>query len=264
MYAKQIQLRGYSRGAQNITFKAGEVEVIPADNRAIKPSWVRWLAANWDPNKVGVLVLNDREDGRCPFVVVGQHRVLGARDKYGPGYQFAAQLYVGLSRSEESEIWLGHDTQRRPAAPLDVYRMKTAAGRPEEIEINRILATHGMHIGQGNGTYAIGCPMAVASAYRRRTLDRLLAVCEAAWPSPSLLARALQVSLIQGLSTFIGRYPEYSHTTLVSHLAKNTPDNIIGMGRSRMGTGTSVGVGVCAAIVEIYNKGLRVGRLDVR
>jgi hypothetical protein len=248
-----------NRHGEYIWTTVGKVRVIPEENRTIKAPWVANLSANWDPLKQGSLYLSDRGDGLPPFVMIGQHRTLAARNKFGPNYYFHAILYRGLTRAEEREIWLGHDDETRGASSLDKFRMKYEAGRPEAVDITKILEAHDMSMGNGHGSRAVRCPEAVAQAFRRGTLDRLLGICEQAWPTQ--LDRALQFALVSGLSLFLVRFPDADVPGFVKRLAKETPDSLVAMGHAQT-YAASVAAGVSAVLVEIYNKGRRSGRLS--
>ena len=211
---------GRTMKGQATKIHVGDVEVIPERDRAIRQPWVRQLARTWDSLKQGVIILNDRQDGRLPFVVVGQHRVLAARQAHGDRYVLDALLFTGLTRADESGIWIGNDVDRRNAAPLDVWRQMLEARRPEALEIDTILNKHDLQMIGGSGQGAIGCPIAVQQAHRKGILNDVLSVCRAAWPMPVMVARAWQSAVITGLTAVLSEHPTMDQDALAQKLSK--------------------------------------------
>lgn len=241
--------------------RAGDVRVITDDNRTIREKWVQKLAATWNKDKVGVIVLNDRQDGLKPFVVCGQHRVLAALDRFGPSYEFDAELYVGLTAEEESEIWIGRDEETRGASAIDKFRQRLRAGRPADLEIEKIMSNRGLRIGSSASATTLSCASLISTLHKRGVLEKTLDVVMRAWPT-FLGQDVWNHGLLGGVGFFLSSYPEADEDRLVRVLKKTAPTVVVSTGAASMYSSSVKAYGVRNVICDIYNKGLRNGRLS--
>jgi len=109
------------------------MRVSPPAQREYLPAHASALAARFDPDAVGILVVNVHADG-IPYLVDGQHRRAAAimRD-YGE-QKVQCECYHGLSEAEEAELFLQRN-YRRIVRAFDNFRFVITAQRPTETAV---------------------------------------------------------------------------------------------------------------------------------
>lgn len=232
--------------SQIITMPVGDLAVIPEQNRHITRSNVNSKKGDkWDPRAVGTIVINVRTNGVL-FVVVGQHRVLAAYESFGPSFLFRCQVFFGLSITEEADMWLAHDTDRKPPTPTDKWATEIRSSRVEAQEIEAILEDFDLTVKKD-----IKYHSTLKTVHGRKNLFDTLEICLSAWPHkpPDIFA----ASLVNGLSYLLKEYPTINRPVLIRKMSQLTPTAVLTNSKAQ-GTGTNVYIGVHEYLRKLYNK----------
>lgn len=138
--------------------------------RELRAHMAEKIAAEFDPDKLGVPVLSHR-DGRY-WVVDGQHRIAGLK-LMGYGDQLIeCQVYDTLDERAEAELFLGLNT-KLTMKPLDTFMVALTARRERELAIAAAVQSEGLTIGAGKNQ--IGAVAALGTVYDTAGADRLAA-----------------------------------------------------------------------------------------
>lgn len=236
----------------------------PAYQRQVIPARVRWLVANWDLSKVGVVTVSIRlNDPKKAYVVDGQHRVRAAMELGLADTKVLCHIYRDLTKEEEARHFLSSNDVR-PVTPFDKYRAGIVANNPVAIGVKKVAEGHGWKITGATGDGSIACVSELMKLYARDPdiLDTTLNVLTEAWGTR---AEAVERPIITGLSNILARYNgELDRGVLVKKLGKyrGGPGALAGDARGLSDIkSVPLGRAVAEIVVTTYNKGRRSGQL---
>lgn len=232
------------------------------------------LATDFNPAMIGVLEISRRDNGD-DVVIDGQHR-RGALIKKGLGdLPTPCLVYTGLSIQEEAMLFYARNGANRKPNPVDTYRIRVLAGDPVAVEINDVLAKHGLHVTFGGSASTISAVAALESIYNMgqtrnpngqggaKLLDQVLDLSHQSFgtndrsANDGMILKAF-AHLIVKRGTLLDR------PSLTDKLSKNnTAGRVLGLGRSgKQITGRALHVEVANVMIGIYNKGRSSRRLS--
>lgn len=231
-----------------------------AHNKPGALALIEEIAANFDPDKLGMLTVSER-DG-VYWVVDGGHR-LNALLKMGYEDQMI-QCWVYTGKDEESEADLFLDLNNvRVVSAMDKFKVAVVAGRPMESHVDEIARTEGLSIGTHESSTSIRCVSALLKVYEAggpKVLERTLQIVRDAYGRAGFRAR-----VVEGVGMFVAAYENtFDQPRAVSKLARkmggvNGLVNQAAVVRATYGVSTAVGV--AAAVVDTYNQGRGGGKL---
>ena len=210
----------------------------PEVQRIPQPLRVRAIADNWDSLAVGVLTVSYRrnsfigEGSPDEYVVLdGQTRLEAFRAVCGEETTatLRAEVYTGLTRAEEAEIFLKHN-DRRAVHARDAFRIAYVAGQEWAVEITKILADHGYAargVDLGQPMRQFGPVSAAKKVYETggaQALRKTFTTITNAWGSKN--RDAVNAQTVYGLGMLHARHPELTSKQLhgfVAKLGKTTP-----------------------------------------
>jgi hypothetical protein len=239
----------------------GKVKVNPLAQRDMVNARVDKLVAEFDPEQLGNPVVNHRGDAF--FVIDGQHRIAALREWLGEDWEtqhVQCEVYEGLSEDEEAEVFLKRNDTLAVHA-FAKFRVAVQAGRPDEVEIDRVVRQCGLRVSQekkGGAVSAVGTLVRVFRRSDPQTLGRTLLLIRDAYGDAGL-----EAIVIDGLGLLCHRYNgDLDDTRLVkrlgdAHAGVNGLLNKAEILRNQ--TGNPKAHCVAAAAVEIYN-GTRGGK----
>lgn len=235
------------------------------NTRPVDRAWVnRKMREGYDRERIGVPTVSARPEGVFIWLD-GQNRgALSVAAGHGAS-KIDMQVFRGLSLSQEAELFLGLNDNRR-VAPIYKFLAEVTAGRPDALEITRIAAEYGWTVSDAGGASNIAAVGALNTVYRSSpqagaTLDAVLHVITQAWGHTS---EASNAHMLVGLASVINASPGLTLEALVRKLAAvdGGPSSILGKGRGfKSATGCTVSQGVDQVIRSIYNSNRRSGRL---
>lgn len=179
--------------------RVSDIHVSSHAQRDLRPHMAEKIAVEFDPDKLGVPVVNKR-DGRY-WVIDGQHRV-EALKLIGYGDQLIeCQVYDGLDEKAEAEMFLGLNTKLSMSA-LDKFLVALTAQRKRELNIARAVESQGLSVGPGAGH--IGAVGALGKVYDIAGGERLSAALRLLRDSYG--TSGMRAELIEGMGLVTHRY----------------------------------------------------------
>lgn len=227
--------------------------------------------AGFDPDALGFIVVNRRPDGKL-YVIDGQHRVELMRAVGWGDQKIHAEIFDGLSKSEEAEIFLDRN-DRKAVRPFDKFRQSVNAGHEQQCSIVEIVKNHGLTISDNSSDGSISAVSALEKIYGgggitgpeegAPALARTLSCIKAAWGKN---AAAFSGQILVGMGMVQLRYNgAIDQKAMAQKLApfKGGAPGLIGTAKAlKELRGRPLPHCVAEIIVDAYNKGRRVGKLE--
>lgn len=248
-----------------------ELNVDPEVQRKLSPQWVRNHVADFDVDSLGVIVVNLRQDEKL-YVIDGQHRVELMRAVGWGDQKIHAEIFDGLTKAQEAEIFLERN-DRKAVRPLDKFRQDVNAGHEHQCAIVDIVKHHGLSIADGGTDGSISAVNALQKIYGganitgpeegAHALSRTLSCIKAAWGKN---AAAFSGQILLGMGMVQLRYNgAIEQKTMAQKLApfKGGAPGLIGTAKAlKELRGRPLPHCVAEIIVDTYNKGRRIGKLE--
>ncbi|WND36061.1 hypothetical protein RI578_17995 [Streptomyces sp. BB1-1-1] len=233
----------------------------PADR-----AWVaRKLREGFDVKRLGVPTVSARMDGSYIWVD-GQNRGALCKAANRADIKISMKVFHGLAVSEEAELFLGLNDNRR-VQPIYKFMAEVTAGRKDALAITEIAAAAGWKVSDGSSNGTIHAVAALSSLYRADAsgsgslLRDTLEIVTAAWGTAP---EAVSANVLLGLGSTLSNCPGVDRQVLTKKLASYSggPSNLLGKGRGmREAMACTVPQGVDQVIRSIYNSGRRGGRV---
>lgn len=215
------------------------------------------IAANFDPDLFGTLLVSERSDGTM-YVMDGQQRlnairIMGWNDQFVP-----CLVYHGLSREDEAAILVDINRGRKPLTPQQIFKAELFRGNPESLAIANIVNAAGFVLNLDNGSLTNGqiCGIgALEKVYRRSSgpgyLQRALDLIRAIWGAEQGPYAALIMALADFEHRYGGRYDkqrliQVCHAITQRQLSNSAKER---QHRDRLGEPEAIG----REIVSLYN-----------
>lgn len=243
-----------SRDARLKWVPIADMRVSPLAQRDLNQARVDRIAAEFDPEQIGTPTVNLRE-GHW-YIIDGQHRIEGLKQMGWGDQQVQCWTYEGLTEDQEADIFLRlNDTL--PVRSFAKFKVAVTAGRPEQVEIDRMVRTQGLVISEDAIPGAVRAVATLERVYRRsdsKTLGRTLRIIRDAYGD-----LGLEAAVIDGIGYLCARYNgELDDAVAIAKLS-NAHGGVNGLLQlaeaTRRHTGNAKGQCVAAAAVEIINRG---------
>ncbi len=245
--------------------------------RRLDERHARRIADNLDPQAFGVLAVTNVDSNGHYHVIDGQHRVAALRILGDWDDQKVPCLVHDIDGPVEAARMFDRifNTAKRPQA-IDRFLVRVQAGERIESEIAAVVSRNGLKVGWESRPGHISCVTALLSVYNAwgspkthkqnaggaDAVDQTLKVLLAAWPDDR---DAVHQALVKGMGGVVNAYHDKLDTErLVEKLRKSgTAAGLVGRGRGVREVMKITHASGCARVItDIYNKGLRSGRLD--
>lgn len=227
------------------------LKIDPRYQRTVKMQRVRNMAANYNPDLMGVLVCSVRPDG--VFVVDGQHRLEVARLL---GHKTVrCELRIGLTVEQEAGIFYNLDTQRVGLSSADAFRALLMSEDPAAVALNQAITDAGLIAVNEPLPNAVRSYKTLLKLAKTRGMDnirKVLKVCHDAWADT---VNAAPAAVIEGLSLFITLYPEVSMKELARAVGAHTTTRKLSIEARALSKSMSwnTGASMGRAILAAYN-----------
>jgi len=221
------------------------------------------MAHNWDQDKVGVIVVNHRDDGTY-YVIDGQQRVGAISRIVNRPETMLAQVFTGLTGEQEAELFYELDTQRKSLTRGALFQALVAAKDQSAMEIVEAATAAGLtaeyHRGNVlNNLRSFGALMDVHRRVGKDDLAKILRIIAKAWPDAKHSGSG---SVILGLEKFFQRYPKASESHLIEALSRTTQRQIDNNARAlNSAMSGALGQWTARVILSLYNRGMKTNRL---
>jgi hypothetical protein len=200
------------------------------------------------------------------WIVDGQHRYRVLMD-HGFG-EWIVEVKIHLDVKDDaraSDLFIKLNS-RASVQPFDKFKNARTAGYENAVRITRIAKDCGLEVARQAGDGKICCVSALTQAYAidgGQTLIAALETLVAAW---GRTAASVEGKLIEGVAAVYKTYKDgIDRPALVKKLGKypGGATGLLGDAKGlRQYRHLSVGRCVAERIVEVYNSGRKVGRLD--
>lgn len=233
--------------------------------RNLSPAKVNSIARVFDPDAFGRIVVGERSDGTF-WVIDGQHRwramqQLGWTDQFVP-----CHLIKGTTPEEEAKLFDLFNGNRGMPRISDRFKARLRTNDPDALRIKAITNEVGFDIHFGKGTVPKGHIAAVSALVKVHQqgkpgdLYRVLTICREAWGDDSAGTTG---DIIQAVHRFASRYREqFDMTYLIERLKGTSPAALTNRGRQIAEVmGTTASIGISRALLAMYNRNKKVGRL---
>ncbi len=249
-----------------------ELFVDPVVQRALNQGWASQIAKEFDPDHMGVVTVSERADGRYA-VIDGQHRIAAVRQLFDDDTQkIECKVHRGLTTEEEAAMFVGLNNFKRPSG-VQLFLKNVIAGDPEAVEINDIVKRQGFRVNGAATDGNITCVGALQSIYHGfgghkapanpTLLTQTMIVVKNAW---GISKDGANGSVVEGVALLIAARAKMLDYADLSHRLATFPGGPSGLlGRARGVAAVSGGripLAVADVIVDIYNKGRRICKLD--
>ena len=219
------------------------------------------LRAGFDLEKVGVILVSLRDDGRYA-ILDGNHRVQAARQVGITA--MPCRVFLDKTYREEAELYNAFATVNKQTA-LDRFRARLEAGELAATEIDGMLRRHGMRVAiHGPGVGAVAAVFQLDTVYTHHGPRFLAEVVDLIYDAWDTSARGWTSKTLAGMTTFWMRYRTTAdRARLVDRLRLHTPEILLReAGLLRPSLTPDAGSAIGRAIWQIYNTGLRSNALS--
>ena len=224
------------------------------------------LIANWDRDKVGVLMVSLRNDGRYASVD-GWHRVLAGRE--AGEEHLPARVYLDIGVAREAELYVAFNADRLRPAANDNFKGRLRAADTTALLIDAAVRSAGLSInlGRREGGGIIRSVTSLERSYAAlgdHLFAELLHVLYSAWGREQ---SAYQSPMITALMSFLKRYGDHEHyssSRLIDVLKESGVHVLLRAGaaaRESIVKTDTLGLAVGQVIWAHYNRLLRSRRL---
>lgn len=230
--------------------------------RVLNQRNVNAIAKNFDPARLGVLVVNHRADGTYA-VLDGQHR-LSALRKLGV-MEANCIVLEGLTVEQEADYFRRQNENKQSLRVNDMFKAATWAGDEESLRIKDIMGKCGFTIGKSGRTMticAVGALQQIVRLFGFETLELTLTSIAQTWPQDTVILRR---EMLAGVAEFWHRFAGRTDPTMfTSRMKIKVPVDMLMEAKTRSGgklvTNTSFNktmrFATCSVLVDAYNKHL--------
>lgn len=222
------------------------------------------IVKNFNHDALGVLICSIREDGTIA-VIDGGHRVAALRMMNLENSTVDCLVYFGLTIAEEAKIFnLMNDNRTKPKTH-DLFKAKVTAQDPEAVAINAILEKHNLQMTNRPTNNAIRAAGTLAKLFKKngaKNIDNTIDILKNAFDSHS---STLSDAALTAVSNILATYPEIDKTRLIKVLKLQINSNLWasnGALISKQIKASDRSVGMSIALINDYNKKLKINRLD--
>lgn len=216
-------------------------------------------AADFKPNLLRTLVVNQRDPSRRVFYVVdGQHRYTAIQLLDNWPDTVRCEVFVGLTLAEEAMLYHELNTTPVRLARLDDYKSLLVGKQPEALAIDFAVRASGLELNRSSSpttTQCIGSIVRVFRRYGAGNLTRTLRILHTAWAS---VPNSTPYQLVEGIAFLLDREKDLDERRLIQVLSYTTPQAVVGKGRIMAGAQSINTVqGTIEAVRGLYDKALR-------
>lgn len=223
------------------------------------------IAAQFDPDKFGILTVTQPDENGIHHIIDGDHRKTAVELLWGSSEKVPCQVLPTKDQVRAAEIFLGMNQGRRQVTPVDNFRASVSAGNPDSININKVAHSLGYKVGPAKQKGTIACVGALKTVYLRYGPDVLrdaLSIIQATWGmNPNAVNRAIVIAY----GRLVGenyRNLNYGRVKEVMEKRFGSPEKLLALiGGLRELSGGSATEVIYKTVVDNYNRGLKVGAI---
>jgi hypothetical protein len=230
-------------------------------------------ARTWDWNKAEAATVTPSRSEPSHFdVIEGQHRIVSLKMAIDEGLAprdltFPCFIVEGLSNAQQSLLGVEIPRSRMTHNAVEKWRQDVRAGRPHQIQVEIVLARHGLGFARKPSSVSLSCVATVEGLVRRYDahtgagyLSQTLTILELAYPGSSISAVARwNRHLIQAVFDLVVNNAErLDHVRLAQKLSLMPAESWVELGRGHRGGGV---VTIREELTRRYNLNLKTRRI---
>lgn len=233
--------------------------VWPSAQRSARDGKVEAIKKNFDPDAFGVVAVTLPNGNGIYHVIDGQHRVRAVRELWGEGEKVPCMVLNGRTQAEAAHIWSLMNGDRTMPYPVDRFKVAVTAGRPEEVDVSKIIKSLGYRVSMDSDDGSISAIMAVMGVYRDYGAAHLtwaLGTIQETWGKTR---DSTNGAIVQAYAMLLAEHPTVERPRLVQKVAKQyTPARLLGAAKTHreMFKGR-LATSIKELLVQSYNHNLR-------
>jgi hypothetical protein len=235
----------------------------PRYERPLNMAAVRRIAAEFDPDAVGMLYVSHRADG-TDVILDGQHRAKALVLMQWEDQMVPCFVYENMTVEDEARVFRIINEGRRRLTALDLFRARVTEREPEALDLHNIFQMEGLRPGTGSSPNIVQCMSAVQKIYKesgREILRDVLNIAANTWGRAD--NSSLQSPIVLALALILAEYGQtLDRAAFITRISTITPNAWVGRARaikSSMGGNTETCMAV--AMIGYYNERKRTGRI---
>ncbi len=243
----------YYQHGQGFTFD-------PQLQRTYMPKKAAGIAADFDPNALGILHLSEHSDG-TRIGLDGQHRVRASELVGYDGFQ--AKVYRNLTVEQEAKLFRQLNNTSK-VHTLDLYRIALQEKRGPETKLQAIVLERGLTTLAGHQNSFTAVQTGLRILAHRNGDEHLRWAFRVAIDSWGASPDSLNGQIIEALSMVRGRFPGIDTENMIKKLAQRAgkAPGLLGDAKTlQRSYGGSVKTNICEVLMSTYNSGLRKYKL---
>lgn len=265
------------------TLEANLLEIDPGVQRKPNESRIARIAADFHESALGVFVVSARRKLEMPgapgdvdetvrYVVLDGQTRLGALRKFAGTEKtrmpVVCQVYHGLSRAEEAEIFLTHN-DRAAVRKIDLFRLAIIAGQDWAVDLDRLVKRHGFEATDSASPERRFTAISTAQRIIKLpegmdALDRAFDFLARSW---GYRINSASAEAVDGLSLLFHRHgkdvdvPGFARKFAATDTPQTFKSNVMAY-RAAMGVGRTEAA--YRYVIKVYNSGRRSRGLEPR
>lgn len=230
-------------------------------------------ARNWDWNKAeAATVCPSRSEPGHYDVIEGQHRIVSLKmaidEGLAPGdLVFPCFDVDGLTNAQQSALGVEIPRSRMTHNAVEKWRQDVRAGRPHQVQVEVVLARHGLGFTRKSSSVGLACVGTVEGLVQRYDaqtgasyFDQTLTILEMAYPATSISAAARwNRHLIMAVFDLVVNNAErLDHDRLAQKLSLMPAESWVELGRGHRAGGVPA---IREELTRRYNMNLKTRRI---
>ena len=242
----------------------GYLKVNPKYQRMLKRRWAQEIADKFNPDLVQVIHVSYR-DGEF-WIIDGQHTREAIRLKFNdPEYPVLCKIYYGLTEEEESEMFYLFNKCKQKMTAAEMLKAQAFAGDKEITRFIQLTRDAGFIIDPTrrrscrNGISAVNTAQKCYMTLGADDYARMLHLLRAIWSGESW---TLTQKMLSATREFLVSYgDQVDDSKFIRRLRSVSEEELVRESRKFSARGASLSL--ASAMVSMYNKGRRTGRLNI-
>lgn len=254
--------------------KASEIKWIPVKNisvvwaeaqRPLNDKHAQRIADNFDPDMFGTLAVTKPNGQGIYHVVDGHHRKVAVERLWGKDENVPCQVFDAEDPARAAQLFDHINSARKNPQPLEIFKVRVAAGKELQVEVNRIVHKTGYAIGTRREG-SLHCVAALEAIYQSCgpiVLEATLRLINKVWGKDN---SATTAHIIRGFGMFLSEFRTVDVERLVNCVAaKYTPARLLGSaaGAREIHGGTLPG-SIKDLMVTSYNNTVRSEKMKLK
>ena len=223
------------------------------------------IAAEFDPDAFGTIQVTLPNGEGFYHCVDGQTRVGAIRSMWGENEQVPCNVINAKDPARAADVFSKMNTVRKGPNVIERFNVAVTAGYEAEVRVNKLLHGLGYRVVKSEGPgvmRAVGTCVSIYKSMGPGTLRDALLVIQGTWGKDQ---GAVDAAIVRGFAMFLAQHGhQIDKQRLVDRVSKgHTPGQLLSRATDiRQVYRGTLASNVVRVLVELYNRGLRSGRIE--